>query len=61
MSSKGVRIEVTDLDTGDKDSAVIQPGDYMVITVDPCHVAHTNKYGNGTHVVTIKDGPPPTV
>jgi hypothetical protein len=41
----------------DREVKTIGPGDYIIIVADPCHVAHTNKYGNGTHVITIKDGP----
>ena len=50
----GIRVEVTDLKTGDRDSAVLPPGEYLVLTTEPCHIANTQAHGNGTHIITIK-------
>jgi hypothetical protein len=56
ISSDGVlRVTVEDLVTGDKDEAILPAGEYLVITTEPCHTAHTQAFpGKGTHVVTIK-------
>lgn len=53
MSKKGIKVTVEDLDTGDTESKTVEPGDYVIITVDPATVdivAHKN----GTHVLTVK-------
>lgn len=42
----------------EREVKTIAAGDYVLVTADPCHLAHTNRYKNGTHVLTIKDGPP---
>lgn len=56
MSDKKVlRITVEDLETGDTDTTEIPAGEYVVLTTEPCRVAHTSSYPQkGTHIVTIK-------
>jgi hypothetical protein len=50
-----LRIDVTDLETGDNSSAVIATGDYFVVTANPCFVDGIQTYPlKGTHVLTIK-------
>ena len=51
---KGLRVMVEDLETGEKDEKVIPPGEYILTTVEPCHLASSVAYANGTHVLTIK-------
>lgn len=53
----GLRITVEDLETGDKETRELVPeGDYVLICVEPCHVAHTQVHPTtGTHVITIKE------
>jgi hypothetical protein len=54
-----IRVTVEDLETGDKDVAEVEEGDYIIIAHHPCHVAHTNVFSNGrTHQVTIKGRTP---
>lgn len=50
-----VRVTCVDEETGEEDTKVIQNGDYMLITVDPCFEAHIAVYpSTGTHVITVK-------
>jgi hypothetical protein len=51
---RGIRVTVEDLKTGEKQTRDVPPGDYMLLTTEPAHVAHINAFANGTHVVTIK-------
>jgi hypothetical protein len=49
-----IRVTVVDEQTGDTDTTSVQDGDYLLITTEPCYVAHTSAYANGTHVLTVK-------
>jgi hypothetical protein len=52
----GIRVEVTDLATGEKTTTDVPPHEYMILCTGRCHVAHTQAYpGKGTHadVVTL--------
>jgi hypothetical protein len=49
-----LRITVTDLASGQTETAEIPSGEYLLLATAPCHVAHTNAHANGTHVITIK-------
>lgn len=51
---KGIRVIVEDLETGERDEKVVEPGDYLLTTVEPCHLAHVTTHANGTHVLTVK-------
>lgn len=51
--SEGIRVTVEDLETGEVQTQEIDD-DYVLITAGSCHVAHTNVYSSGTHVITIK-------
>jgi hypothetical protein len=51
-SSRGIRVTVTDLDTGESDSKVIWD-DYVLICAGSCYRHAVQAYG-ATHVVTIK-------
>lgn len=35
---KGIRVTATDLETGATDTAVISPGDYVLVCAEPCFV-----------------------
>jgi hypothetical protein len=62
MSSKGFRVTVEDLSTGEKDSKVIGEGDYILIPFAPCYLDGFQRYpGKGTVVLTIKDHKPQAV
>jgi len=50
-----VRVTVVDEQTGDTEQKTVPDGDYLLIVVEPCHLAHTQAHINGTHVLTIKD------
>lgn len=51
--SKGIKVQVTDLETGDTDEVVVPTGDYVLIAVDPCQY-EVQAHDNGTHVITVK-------
>lgn len=55
MSERGIRVTAVDLETGDTASKVIEPGNYVLITAAPCHVASEQHHANGTSVITLKD------
>jgi hypothetical protein len=49
----GIKVTVTDLKTGQSRSHVIQD-DYVLVCAGNRYLAHTNAFGNGTHVLTVK-------
>lgn len=53
---KGIRVVVTDLDTGDSDELVLSRGEYVVTTAAPMHVAYEQRFANGTVQLTLKKG-----
>lgn len=54
--SSGFRVTVEDLETGEKQTKVVQAGDYMLIPFAPCYLAGAQQYPTtGTVVLTIKD------
>jgi hypothetical protein len=48
-----IRVTVTDLGTGDSESAVITD-DYVLTCAGSCYVHHVQAYASGTHVITVK-------
>jgi hypothetical protein len=51
----GFRVTVEDLETGDKQTKIVQAGDYMLIPFEPCYLAGAQQYfSTGTVVLTIK-------
>lgn len=54
---KQIRVTVTDLETGESESQEVS-NDYVIVCAGSCHVARTNAYGNGTHVLTVKGRAP---
>jgi translation elongation factor P/translation initiation factor 5A len=55
VSEAVLRVTCEDLATGEKESVELPAGEYLVLTTEPCHVAHTQAFpGKGTHVITIK-------
>lgn len=53
-----VRVTCVDIETGEEETSVIDDGDYMLITVEPCYEHHIAAYRTGTHVITIKGRQP---
>jgi len=49
----GVKVTVTDPETGDSESTVIED-DYVLTCAGSCYLAHSQVYANGTHILTIK-------
>lgn len=55
MSKPAIRVTVEDLASGDEETQVINEGDYLLITTEPCYLSHTQAYPkSGTHQLTIK-------
>jgi len=52
MSSRkrGVKVQATDLETGDTEEAIVPTGDYLIIAVEPA-TYEVQVYPNGTHVI----------
>ena len=48
-----IEVTIRDTETGESETATIV-NDYVVIVAGTCHVATTQRYANGTHVLTIK-------
>lgn len=53
MMRDGIKVVVTDLQTGDTEEAVVPTGDYLVLAVEPA-TYEVQVYPNGTHVITVK-------
>lgn len=54
-----LRVTVTDVETGDSDSAEVVEGDYLLICHKPCYEHGVQTYPTkGTHVITIKGHAP---
>lgn len=51
--SKGVKVSVLDLETGDTEEAIVPVGDYVIIAVEPAFY-EIQTHENGTHVITVK-------
>jgi len=50
-----LRVTCTDLVTGESETTEIPPGEYLLLTTEPCFLASTQAYpAKGTHVITIK-------
>ena len=50
-----LRVTCEDLLTGEKQTADLPAGEYLLLTTEPCHLASTQAYpSKGTHVITIK-------
>ena len=57
--SKGFKVTVEDLDTGDSRSMIVGAGDYMLIPFAPCYLANAQRYPkSGTTMLTLKDHRP---
>lgn len=51
-----LRVTVEDIETGDKDEAIVKDGDYIILVKKPARVDGIQVYKSGqTHVITIKD------
>jgi hypothetical protein len=53
-----VRVTTEDLETGEKSTFVLPPGNYAVICAEPCHLAHEQHYATGTSMITVKGRAP---
>lgn len=51
---KGIRVTAVDLETGEVAEKTIEPGNYVIVVVAPCHVAAEQHHANGTTVLTLK-------
>jgi len=55
MTTPVLRVTATDVETGESATQDIPAGEYLLLTTEPCHLAHTQAYpAKGTHVLTIK-------
>ena len=55
--SKGFKVTVEDLDTGETQAMVVSTGDYMLIPFSPCYLHHT-QMSNGSVQLTLKGHAP---
>lgn len=53
-----LHLTIRDEQTGDVETVRIPDGEYFILATEPCHVAHTNAWATGTHVLTVKDHAP---
>lgn len=49
-----IRVTAVDLETGETAEQTIQPGNYAIITAEPCYLASEQHHANGTTVLTLK-------
>lgn len=54
VRSESVRVTVTDQASDDTEEVVVQPGDYCLVVTQPLRLVNTQKYSNGTVVLTLK-------
>jgi hypothetical protein len=54
-TDKGFRVAVRDLENGDKQVMEISPGDYLLVTADPCYLHYESRVLDGTVRMTLKD------
>lgn len=52
------RVTCTDTETGDTQTVELCEGDYILIPTGYCYLYRTEKFSNGTVVLTIKDHRP---
>ncbi len=52
--SRGIRVTAVDLETGEVAERTVQPGDYAIVAVAPCHLAAQQHDINGTAVLTLR-------
>lgn len=50
----GIKITAKDLDSGETLEQEIKPGQYSLVVADPLYLANTQRYANGTVVLTLK-------
>jgi hypothetical protein len=56
-----LRVNVEDLETGEKIERVLPDGDYFILATSPCWVDGIQTYPTkGTHVITVKGHAPAT-
>ncbi len=49
-----LHVTVVDEQTGDTEEITVAEADYLLVCAEPCYLAHTSAYANGTHVLTVK-------
>jgi hypothetical protein len=49
-----VRVTVVDEQTGETETITVPDGEYLLTVTDPCYLANTQAFANGTHILTIK-------
>jgi hypothetical protein len=54
----GFRVTCEDLATGETQTRDVAVGDYMLLSFAPCYLHHTQRYANGTVILTLKDHQP---
>lgn len=54
VPDKGIKVTAVDLENGDTGEREIQPGDYLLLPVEPMYLDSIQRYGNGTVVLTLK-------
>lgn len=57
-ADKGFRVTCEDLKTGDKQTMIVQAGDFMLIPFAPCYLSASVRHANGTVQLTLKDHAP---
>lgn len=53
----GATVRTTDLRDGSYEEAHLEHGNYVLVCGPGCHVAHEQRFANGTVVLTIKREP----
>ncbi|NUR80773.1 MAG: hypothetical protein HOQ21_10055 [Dermatophilaceae bacterium] len=57
--SAGLRVTVEDLETGEKETKDIAPGDFILVACEPCYLGSVQRYPkSGTTQLTVKDHHP---
>lgn len=48
-----LKVTVEDIETGEKGERIVQDGDYILVTAEPCYLDGVQTYAK-THVLTVK-------
>ncbi len=52
--AKPIKVTVTDPESGEVLGEQLLENDYLLLVAGTAHLAGAQKYGNGTHVLTVK-------
>lgn len=52
--STGIEVTARDIETGDVDSIIIEPGNFVCVCAEPMYVSHEARHANDTVTLTLR-------